>query len=80
MVVNIKPEESELNFYVTIQLRDREGNVVAKTESKHKELSGKIEIEDVKLWWPYLMHQKPGYLYTMEVYEGTGCVSGSMSS
>lgn len=67
VVINIKPEESELGFYVTVQLRDRDGDVVAKTESKQKDLKGQIEIENVKLWWPYLMHPEPGYLYTMEV-------------
>lgn len=67
VVINIKPGESELGFYVTIQLRDREGDVVAKTESKQKDLKGQIDIKNVNLWWPYLMHPEPGYLYTMEV-------------
>lgn len=30
-------------------------------------LSGIIKIEDVKLWWPYLMNENPGYMYTLEV-------------
>lgn len=67
VVINIKPQESELGFYVTVQLRDRDENVVAKSESKQKDLKGQIEIENAKLWWPHLMHPEPGYLYTMEV-------------
>lgn len=30
-------------------------------------LSGVIKIENAKLWWPYLMHEEPGYMYTLEV-------------
>lgn len=30
-------------------------------------LSGTIKIEDVKLWWPYLMNEVAGYMYTLEV-------------
>ncbi|XP_062844852.1 beta-glucuronidase isoform X2 [Trichomycterus rosablanca] len=29
--------------------------------------SGVLKVPDVNLWWPYLMHQNPGYLYSMEV-------------
>lgn len=31
-------------------------------------LSGIIKIENAKLWWPYLMHEEPGYMYTLEVF------------
>lgn len=67
VVINTKPEESELDFYVAIQMRDRDGNIVAETESKQNDLKGHIDIGNAKLWWPYLMHPEPGYLYTMEV-------------
>lgn len=30
-------------------------------------LSGVVKIENVKLWWPYLMNENPGYMYTLEV-------------
>lgn len=30
-------------------------------------LTGTIKIENVKLWWPYLMDESPGYMYTLEV-------------
>ena len=26
-----------------------------------------IKISEPKLWWPYLMHEDPGYLYTMKI-------------
>lgn len=67
VAINIKANESELDFFITIQIRDRGGDVVAATKSKRNDLKGYIEIENVKLWWPYLMHPEPGYLYTMEV-------------
>ncbi|XP_025410641.1 beta-glucuronidase isoform X1 [Sipha flava] len=30
-------------------------------------LSGTIEIENVQLWWPYLMNEVSGYMYTLEI-------------
>lgn len=60
-------EPEVFDLYVTIQIRDREGDVVATAKSPTNDLKGYIEIKDVKPWWPYLMHPNPGYLYTMEV-------------
>lgn len=65
-VVTNKTEETE-NLFVTVQIRDREGEIVATTKSAENDLKGYIEIKNVKPWWPYLMHPEPGYLYTMEV-------------
>lgn len=69
VVINNKTdsESDVLDLYVTIQIRDREGDVVATTKSTQNDLKGYIEIKNVKPWWPYLMHPDPGYLYTMEV-------------
>ncbi|XP_050437115.1 beta-glucuronidase isoform X1 [Adelges cooleyi] len=39
----------------TVSLDDPEG------------LSGTVEIENAKLWWPYLMNDQPGYMYTLEI-------------
>lgn len=51
-----------------VQIRDKDGETVANaTASSSNDLKGYIEIEDVKPWWPYLMHPEPGYLYTLEV-------------
>ncbi|XP_034033422.1 beta-glucuronidase [Thalassophryne amazonica] len=47
-----------------VTLMDKEGHCVASSS----ELSGVLRVTDVKLWWPYLMHQDPAYLYSMEVH------------
>lgn len=31
------------------------------------EQSGVLQVADVQLWWPYLMHENPAYLYSLEV-------------
>ena len=33
-----------------------------------------IKISEPKLWWPYLMHEDPGYLYTMKITLTKGTV------
>lgn len=45
---------------------DKDGEVRGK-DSKKIDLSGIVEIKNVKRWWPYLMDPEPGYLYTVEV-------------
>lgn len=32
-------------------------------------LSGTVKIDNAKLWWPYLMNDDPGYMYTLEVID-----------
>ncbi|XP_066552206.1 beta-glucuronidase [Amia ocellicauda] len=49
---------------VTVTLSDAEGMSVATASG----LSGTLKVENVNLWWPYLMHENPGYLYSMEVH------------
>lgn len=46
-----------------VSLIDKDGRSVASSS----EPSGVLKVVDVKLWWPYLMHENPGYLYSMEV-------------
>ncbi|XP_017268026.1 beta-glucuronidase [Kryptolebias marmoratus] len=48
---------------VKVTFIDKEGHSVASSN----EPSGVLKVTDVKLWWPYLMHENPGYLYSMEV-------------
>lgn len=48
---------------VTVTLIDKEGHPVTSSSK----LSGVLEVADVNLWWPYLMHENPGYMYSMEV-------------
>uniref|UniRef100_A0A7N9AMG9 Beta-glucuronidase n=1 Tax=Mastacembelus armatus TaxID=205130 RepID=A0A7N9AMG9_9TELE len=46
-----------------VTLVDKDGHCVVSSS----EPSGVLKVVDVKLWWPYLMHDTPGYLYSMEV-------------
>ncbi|KAL3971367.1 glutaminyl-peptide cyclotransferase [Sarotherodon galilaeus] len=47
-----------------VTLMDKDGHCVASANAP----SGVLKVVDVKLWWPYLMHENPGYLYSMEVH------------
>lgn len=51
------------SFSVKVNLVDRDGRSVATAGEE----SGVLKVADVKLWWPYLMHENPGYLYSLEV-------------
>lgn len=46
-----------------VTLTDQDGHCVASSS----EPSGVLRVVDVKLWWPYLMHESPAYLYSLEV-------------
>ncbi|KAM4546861.1 beta-glucuronidase [Fundulus diaphanus] len=48
---------------VKVTLMDKGGHCVASST----EPSGVLRVVDVSLWWPYLMHESPGYLYSLEV-------------
>ncbi|XP_047235654.1 beta-glucuronidase [Girardinichthys multiradiatus] len=48
---------------VKVTLMDTGGHCVASSN----EPSGVLKVADVNLWWPYLMHENPGYLYSLEV-------------
>lgn len=52
-----------------VDLLDQEGNFIVRKNrnSKLDGLSGTIEVPNASLWWPYLMHTNPGYLYTLQV-------------
>ncbi|XP_035792650.1 beta-glucuronidase-like isoform X1 [Anopheles albimanus] len=54
------------NLQVTVKLYDRNGTLVGK-DLAQGQLQGTASIPEVRLWWPYLMHPEPGYLYTMEI-------------
>ncbi|KAE8625003.1 hypothetical protein XENTR_v10006127 [Xenopus tropicalis] len=59
-VVSVVGSES---YSVSVTLRDRQGQVAA----HGVEAIGHLVVPDAKLWWPYLMHEEPGYLYSLEV-------------
>uniref|UniRef100_A0A8C7JCR4 Beta-glucuronidase n=1 Tax=Oncorhynchus kisutch TaxID=8019 RepID=A0A8C7JCR4_ONCKI len=52
-----------LNSTLKVTLSDKDGHSVASSTGP----SGVLKVMDVSLWWPYLMHESPGYLYSMEV-------------
>ncbi|VEN49065.1 unnamed protein product [Callosobruchus maculatus] len=51
------------NTTCRISLLDKNKTVVASSE----ESFGTLTVEDPHLWWPYLMHPEPGYLYSFQV-------------
>ncbi|XP_062342355.1 beta-glucuronidase [Osmerus eperlanus] len=55
------------NPTVKVTLSDKNGLCVASSTGT----SGVLKVVDVSLWWPYLMHENPGYLYSMEVHMTT---------
>lgn len=48
---------------VKVSLTDKDGKCVVSSSGA----SGVLKVPNVNLWWPYLMHENPGYLYSMEV-------------
>ncbi|XP_056603165.1 beta-glucuronidase [Triplophysa dalaica] len=48
---------------VKVTLSTKDGRCVASAS----ESRGVLKVMDVNLWWPYLMHENPAYLYSMEV-------------
>lgn len=54
------------NHRVKVTIYDRDGNNAGETLADEF-LRGEIVVKNAKLWWPYLMHPDPGYLYTLEV-------------
>nr|CAH7731210.1 unnamed protein product [Callosobruchus chinensis] len=51
------------NTTCRISLLDKNKTVVASSE----ESFGTLTVEHPQLWWPYLMHPQPGYLYSFQV-------------
>ncbi|XP_023163340.2 beta-glucuronidase-like isoform X1 [Drosophila hydei] len=58
--------EAENTLFARLQIYNREGVQVANVTSDSK-LVGSLQVENVKPWWPYLMHSSPGYLYELEI-------------
>ncbi|XP_012619547.1 beta-glucuronidase [Microcebus murinus] len=51
------------HFELEVCLRDEEGKVVAEGTGGR----GQLQVPSANLWWPYLMHEHPAYLYSLEV-------------
>lgn len=62
--------QSSNGLSLQVQLFDREGVQVA----EHKDFDGKIVLSNAKLWWPFTMHENPGYLYKIALllYSSSG--------
>ncbi|KAM9004897.1 beta-glucuronidase isoform X2 [Sarcophilus harrisii] len=62
-------------FELELLLWDKAGTVVAKGAGTQ----GQLKVPNAQLWWPYLMHEQPAYLYSLEVtltvQTGAGIVS-----
>ncbi|CAO1432658.1 unnamed protein product [Diamesa serratosioi] len=63
--VKLNDNQTDTNG-VKIYIYDKENNLVT-TQIADESFEGEALIDNVKLWWPYLMHPEPGYLYTIEV-------------
>lgn len=52
-----------------VDLLDRNGNYAVRKNRNfvNNGLSGTIEVPNARLWWPYLMNEEVGYLYTLQV-------------
>jgi len=57
--------EADNVLQIQANLYDKEGILVANATSDQK-LGGKLQVNPVKPWWPYLMHSDPGYLYNLQ--------------
>jgi beta-glucuronidase len=55
---------SEKPATVSVSLLDRDGNYVIRNVVGSQ---GNLQVPQARLWWPYLMHPDPAYLYTLEV-------------
>lgn len=57
------------NKHLIVELRDKGGEIVSTESTPEGKLTGTASIKNVQVWWPYLMDENYGYLYTMTVSE-----------
>ncbi|XP_061460643.1 beta-glucuronidase [Rhineura floridana] len=50
-------------YFLNLTLHDRDGVMVATGNGS----AGELKVMNPLLWWPYLMHKSPGYLYYLKV-------------
>uniref|UniRef100_A0A8C7BCD2 Beta-glucuronidase n=1 Tax=Neovison vison TaxID=452646 RepID=A0A8C7BCD2_NEOVI len=63
------------HFQLEVRLLDQEGKVVAQGTG----CRGQLQVPNAHLWWPYLMHEHPAYLYSLEVRLTTQTAAGPVS-
>ncbi|NP_058711.3 beta-glucuronidase precursor [Rattus norvegicus] len=51
------------HFQLEVRLLDEDGKIVARGTGNE----GQLKVPRAHLWWPYLMHEHPAYLYSLEV-------------
>ncbi|XP_050303492.1 beta-glucuronidase-like isoform X2 [Anthonomus grandis grandis] len=54
---------STANTNIQVNILDKKGQIVGSSQQS----SDLVIIENANLWWPYLMHDEPGYLYNLEI-------------
>uniref|UniRef100_A0A452UJW7 Beta-glucuronidase n=1 Tax=Ursus maritimus TaxID=29073 RepID=A0A452UJW7_URSMA len=62
-------------FQLEVFLLDQEGKVVAQGTGGR----GQLQVPNAHLWWPYLMHEHPAYLYSLEVRLTAQTAAGAVS-
>ncbi|GBP32758.1 Beta-glucuronidase [Eumeta japonica] len=65
VVYNVSYKGAEHNsnsVQCLVQLTDKRGNRVASSN----DCAGLLEVVHAHFWWPFLMHDQPGYLYTLQ--------------
>ncbi|XP_059270757.1 beta-glucuronidase isoform X3 [Mustela nigripes] len=63
------------HFQLEVRLLDQESKVVAQGTG----CRGQLQVPNAHLWWPYLMHEHPAYLYSLEVRVTTQTAAGPVS-
>nr|XP_020023199.1 beta-glucuronidase-like [Castor canadensis] len=63
------------HFQLEVRLLDEEGRVVVQGTGNR----GQLVVPSAHLWWPYLMHEHPAYLYSLEVKMTTETAHGPLS-
>ncbi|XP_038670030.1 beta-glucuronidase [Scyliorhinus canicula] len=58
--------QGSADFSLSLKLCDQTGLVVASAFDGPP--IGQLRLNSPTLWWPYLMHENPGYCYSLEVY------------
>ncbi|XP_068124687.1 beta-glucuronidase isoform X2 [Hyperolius riggenbachi] len=74
-LVNYKVAVVGSEYYsLTVTLRNQEGEEVTNGLGA----IGQLKVSSANLWWPYLMNENPGYLYSLEVKMKANTDSGSV--
>lgn len=59
-------EDNETDVICIVEVYDQSGTFILNNMAD-ADFSGTLHIPQAKLWWPYLMDEHPGYMYTLKV-------------